>query len=1131
MDPDRNLPTVLAVDDREANLLALDATLRDLPCVLVKASSGAEALAYLEKHEAALVLLDIQMPIMDGFETATRIRLLPMQFPVPIIFLTAIDQRPEHLERAYTLGGADFLYKPFQPWVLRAKVSVFLELYKAREASAHEAASIAQREKRQIEEKYRDLVESVDHAILWSADPQDLKFTFVSPRTQYITGYSLEEWMNTPNFFFNCVPKEDHARLRQLIENAVENGDSGIEHRFRHRDGRILWLHTGIRRALRGDGAGWEVRGLSTDVTPLMEAEAKAKASEQDFRALADSMPQMVFVSDGSGNILHLNQRWYDYTGNLPGDISGDSWRRVIHPDDLGRVYETWQSARPNSRAWSCEFRVLRRDLEYRWHLGRSVPEKDGTGAVRRWTGTVTDIEDRKRIEYALREAKETLELRVQQRTRELSDAHSFLDSVIENIPNMIFVKDAQDLKFVRFNRAGEKLLGLKKEDLLGKTDFDLFPHDQAVHFQSKDRATLAGHQILHIPEEVIQTATNGQRTLSTKKIPVFNSNGTPQYLLGISEDITDRQKLEQERQKFFQAEVERTEAAKASQRLNFLSEASVVLGSSLNFETTLENLTKLAVPTIADWCSIQLVGPDGAIKQLAVTHSNPEKVQWARELYEKYPINLEATYGTAQVIRTGKSELATTITPDLIEKVAKDAEHSELLRGLGFRSYICAAIRAHGQILGALTLVTTDESGRRFVESDLRLAEELGSRAGISVENARLYQEAQNLNRVKDEFLATLSHELRTPLNVIQGNAELLISKDFDLTEAEEAASLEAIYRNAKAQTAMIGDLLDVSSIITGKVSFKPTSIDPAATVVEIIEGLKPTAAAKGVKLVTDFTSAPAHVMADVTRMHQIVWNLVSNALKFTPGDGVVHIKVCDRGSSWAIDVQDTGRGIDREFLPYVFDRFRQEDGSNTRRYGGLGLGLAVVRHLVELHGGTVEADSKGKGHGAKFIATFPYLKENPRASAGQKLAAPESSLQNTASVRLSNIKVLLLEDSDDNRMLIQLILKGAGAEVVEAASAAEAREKLRTFSPDVIVSDIGLPDESGLEFMRKLRRESSEKFVPAVALSAYVREVEIADALSAGFQAHVAKPLNPAKLLETVAQVLRKAQVRELQ
>jgi PAS domain S-box-containing protein len=378
--------------------------------------------------------------------------------------------------------------------------------------------------------------------------------------------------------------------------------------------------------------------------------------------------------------------------------------------------------------------------------------------------------------------------------------------------------------------------------------------------------------------------------------------------------------------------------------------------------------------------------------------------------------------------------------------------------------------------------------------------------------------EESTRLNRLKDEFLATLSHEMRTPINVIQGYAELMRSEGDSLPE-HLRESVDAIYRNAKAQTEIVSDLLDVSSIITGKFSHKPVTVAAREFLSGIVSSLMPIAEASGVVLKADLRSGPAHVKADPVRLHQIFSNLLSNAIKFSKRGGKVDVIVTATSAEWTLEVSDEGAGIAPEFLPHVFDRFRQQDSSTTRRYGGLGLGLSVAKSLTEMHGGRISAESPGVGLGAKFTVTMP-IGITDIASTQQPLGETHSPGRDS----LNGVKILLVEDSPDNRTLISRFLIKAGATVEVAESARFARETLKQFQPHVIVSDVGMPEENGMEFIRRLKSEGTaeQKGVPTIALTAYVRPEEQEEFVRAGFDIHVSKPVSSSQLIEAIQRLI---------
>lgn len=393
--------------------------------------------------------------------------------------------------------------------------------------------------------------------------------------------------------------------------------------------------------------------------------------------------------------------------------------------------------------------------------------------------------------------------------------------------------------------------------------------------------------------------------------------------------------------------------------------------------------------------------------------------------------------------------------------------------------------------------------------------------------ERERLYLKAQEANRIKDEFLATLSHELRTPLNAIIGFSELLT---MDSPDSEDFAySLDAIHRNAQIQNQLITDLLDVSRIITGKLTLEMQPVQLADVLREALVSVQLAARSKGISVETQFTADCRPVLGDKTRLQQVFWNLLNNAVKFTPNNGRIQVRLQATYGRLQIDVEDNGKGIEPEFLPYVFERFRQEDGSKTRHFGGLGLGLAIVRHIVEAHGGTVHVASGGKGQGAKF--TVYLLPMKTLSDAPEHRHVPESLDKKSRGTHpfhsdiLRGRHVLIIDDQRDARELIRRVMDRAEALVLEAATGDEALERLAGSKPDLIICDIGMPDEDGYSLLRRIRQQiDPEHGIPTIALTAYVREEDRHQALAATFDVHLGKPILPTELIEASASLLIK-------
>ncbi|XXX49509.1 ATP-binding protein [Sorangium sp. So ce119] len=398
--------------------------------------------------------------------------------------------------------------------------------------------------------------------------------------------------------------------------------------------------------------------------------------------------------------------------------------------------------------------------------------------------------------------------------------------------------------------------------------------------------------------------------------------------------------------------------------------------------------------------------------------------------------------------------------------------------------------------------------------------------RAALFASERRARAEAEEANRLKDEFLATVSHELRTPLNAILGWSHLLQAKA--AAPEQRARGLQAIERSARSQARLVEDILDVSRIIAGKVRLDRHLIDAGAVIGAAVESVRPAADAKGVALELAVEARDARILGDSTRLQQVCWNLVSNAIKFTPTGGVVRVAVAQRGADLHIEVSDTGQGIRPDFLPFVFDRFSQADGSTTRRHGGLGLGLAIVRHLVELHGGTISARSEGEGRGATFDVALPVAGPAQTGDDGlvrtRDSAAPGRAPPGAPERRVDGLRVLVVDDEDDAGEIAGAMLRELGVEPRVVRSAEEALRALVEFRPDILISDLAMPHEDGFSLMRKVRALAPDAggAIPAIAITAYARREDRQRALASGFQVYLTKPIVAAELSEVVSSLV---------
>ncbi|HEY9808480.1 MAG TPA: PAS domain S-box protein [Halomicronema sp.] len=725
-----------------------------------------------------------------------------------------------------------------------------------------------------------------------------------------------------------------------------------------------------------------------------------------------------------------------------------------------------------------------------------AAPLFDEKNQTRGCVATLLDITERKRSETAR-----------QNLLKELSDLKFALDqvaivSVIDANKKLIYVND----KFC-------EIYQYSQEELIGKTyDFLLSKSQPKQFFIDIWQKNLSQGKVWQ--GQIQNQAKNGiNYWVETTIVPFLDAQANPIQYLSIQFDISQRVRGEEQER--------------------FLAHASNVLASSLDYSTTLEQVAQLAVPQMADWCTIHLIGEDKSVEKLVLAHINPDKVKWAQELSVRYPFRSDEPTGAGKVWRSGISELYPEITDEMLVASALDAEHLKILREVGFCSVMIVAIKVPSRVLGVLSFISA-EGGRCYDEIDLGFAEDLAYRAALAIENAKLYQnahrakaEAETLNRIKDEFLATLSHELRTPLTSILGWATLLQSRSFNQTTLEKG--LEAIERNAKSQAQLIEDLLDVSRIITGKLGLNIAPVNLKAALENALDAVHSAATAKSISIETYIEPTLGAFSGDQNRLQQVIWNLVSNAIKFTPKGGRVLVKMQQNADLLEIVVSDTGIGINPDFLPFVFERFRQADSSSTRQHGGLGLGLAIVRHLVELHGGSVSASSDGLDKGATFTIKLPLLlptsKEKLFSPTNALFASPPTGPQSIDKQfihqPLGGLRVLVVDDEADTRELMEMILADSGASVILAASAAAALEEFQKQIPDILVSDIEMPAMNGYQLIRQIRSEFSHT-VPAIALTAYARLEDQRLAKAAGFQEHIAKPVEPMKLVKAIAGLL---------
>ncbi len=554
-----------------------------------------------------------------------------------------------------------------------------------------------------------------------------------------------------------------------------------------------------------------------------------------------------------------------------------------------------------------------------------------------------------------------------EEHSEELMKSTEYLDSLLDNIPMTVFVKDAQDLRYTRLNKAGEKLLGINREDFVGKTDEQLFPTEQAKAFMVNDHEVVIGKGIIDTKEESIQTKNQGIRILHTKKIPLFGKDGKPQYIMGVSEDITDKKKSEEEMLRMIKEEAILKEREAASSRDIFLAQVSTLLSTTLDYNETLKLLANLSVTTLGDWCTISMINEEGVLERAAGAHVDKKKSYLVEEYMFKYPPNpnffpkiLESSLYNYQI---SNSEL---------RSMVKDKDQLIALQNLGVNSSMVVAIRARGKMRGLLSFIA-GTSKPNFTALDLALAEDLGRRAGVAIENAILYSSAQSAIQARDEFVSIASHELKTPITSLKMQLQMMlrginVEKNQAPTPEKLLKALTSSTNQIDRLTVLIEDLLDVTRIETGKLTYKFETFDLNIMAKEIVERFSEEAKYAKIEFKLDLQENVATV-CDRYRIEQVLINLISNAIKYG-SNSLIEVKVFKEPGKAIFIIKDNGMGIAKEMQGKIFERF--ERAINSTNISGLGLGLYITKQIIDAHQGSIEVESE-LNKGSTFKVCLP--------------------------------------------------------------------------------------------------------------------------------------------------------------
>jgi PAS domain S-box-containing protein len=876
-----------------------------------------------------------------------------------------------------------------------------------------------------------------------------------------------------------------------------------------------------LASAIFPSGAGtleqvsWETDG---DIPPMAaptragaadeRATRKLEAAELRYRTLVEQIPAVTFMAVlGEGeNEVYVSPHIQTLLGFTQKEWLENPflWYTQLHPDDRLLWHDEFARGCRTGGPFRAECRFLARDGHVVWVRGEARLVKDAAGRPLFLQGVAFDITESKQAQaIVLREAITTTE----QRYRDL----------VERTGAIFWEADVGKPGFTFVSRGAEKMLGFPVDRWVNDPDFWM----SRVHGEDRAGVRNAWARARHERggEFEFRAITSDDRVLWLHEKVYVHPITTESRMFGVIFDITERKQAE---------EILRVNAMRLETETD-IRRTLHRIGTELASQLTLERVVQLATDEATALTTAQfgaffynVVNDEGEAYTLYTLSGVP------REAFSSFPMPRNTavfgpTFKGAGIVRS----------PDITNdsRYGKNPPYYGMPKGhLPVRSYLAVpVISRSGEVLGGMFFGHSDVGV--FTEEHERLAAGIAGWTALAIDNARLYsaaerarEAAETANRAKDEFLATMSHELRTPLNAVLGWIQILRSGAGSEISRERA--LATIDRNARAQAQIIDDLLDVSRIVTGKFTLKVGPVDLVAVIEGALETVNLAVETKQLVVRRQIDSSAAIVSGDADRLRQVVSNLLTNSVKFTSSGGEIDIRLEGVEGMVRIRVADTGQGIDPALLPHVFDRFWQADSSTTRVHGGLGLGLAIVRHIVEMHGGQVRVESAGVGQGAAFTVELPASIELP-----EPLDDPTMPREQPAELLaiLRNARILVVDDEPDSRDLTVRLLSAAGANVVAAASVAEALRSVRDAAPELIVSDIGMPYADGFELLRQLRapgQESDE--IPVMALTAYARDEDRQRVLAAGFGAHLGKPFDTQELIAIAADLISKTRTR---
>ncbi|QLE51425.1 PAS domain S-box protein [Nostoc sp. C057] len=1043
-----------------------------------------------------------------------------------------------------------------------------------RQAELYQQAQRELKERQQVEAELRQSEQQLRLALsasrmgTWNWNIQTGKISW-SDNLEASFGLEPGEFDGSFEMFAARVHPDDRDRVLAVVARAIATGeDYDIEFRVVYPNGTIRWALSQGKVFYDQHGQPIQMAGIDLDITERKRSAETLRESEERFRQLAENIDVVFWIKEVLENrVSYVSPAYKRLWGLNPQELyqGQQAWVDRIHPEDREATDRAFHE-KAVAGNFDEEYRIILPDGSIRWVHDRCFGLRDETGEIYRFAGIAEDISERKQAEQALRDSEERLQMALEGSGGGLWDWN-----IVSNEDYL----SSRWLEMLGYEQ-GELPGHFNSWERLIHPDDKVWVMERLnAHLQDDSVSYKFEYRMLTKSGEWKWIANHG-------KVVLRDQQGNPLRMAGIHFDITDRKQAElalrqseEFKNRILDSSSDCIKVLSLDGRLLYMNTGGLCLmeiddlNSYLNTEwlcfwkgsyqqqaeqalaaakTGEVNIFRGYCPTVKGtpkWWEVvvsPILDASGQLERILLI---------SRDITDRKKIELLLQESEARLKLAYKATQSGLWDWDIIHNSAHVSEEYVNLFGLDpttkeitYELWL-SLLHPDDRISANEGVSRTIQQQEEYYEDDFRTihpdgirwlaargqvfydaagnavrmvgnVQDITDRKQAEIQRDRLFQleqaaraEAERANRIKDEFLAVLSHELRSPLNPILGWTKLLQTRKFSETKTAEA--LATIERNAKLQTQLIDDLLDVAKILRGKLTIDAAPVNLAFIIESAIDTVTTAAIAKSISLHPVLPNI-GQVSGDSNRLQQIVWNLLSNAIKFTPKGGRVEIRLEQVDEQAQIIVRDTGKGINLEFLPYIFESFRQEDVSITRKYGGLGLGLAIVRQLVEAHGGTIMADSPGVGLGATFTVQLPLLNLQPEIKQTDELPQP--------GLELTGIRVLTVDDDPDARELLTVLLTEYGATVLTVASAAEVLANLESFQPDVLVSDIGMPEVDGYSLIQQIRTLTPEKGgqIPAIALTAYARVDDYQRAITSGYQRHVTKPLDPEELVQAV-------------